>query len=145
MWFHVAIWKQKHLRLFHQKVWTTRQSNSSYKNCQPWPSQSSPCLQEPITRCEQMWNNWEQLGFVVHSPLTGGMTLALIISLGTCSVQTQSVWVNFACTKRLFNLSAEASIIVHNAHACARCAIFVLNFSQNLFLDVWSRSLHFWR
>ena len=36
------------------------------------------------------------------------MTIALLFSLGTCIVQIQSVRVNFACTKRLFNLSVEA-------------------------------------
>ena len=44
------------------------------------------------------------------------MTIALLFSLGTCIVQIQSVWVNFACTKRLFNLSAEAIINARNAH-----------------------------
>ena len=32
-----------------------------------------------------------------------GNEIALLFSLGTCIVQIQSVWVNFACTKRLFN------------------------------------------
>ena len=58
------------------------------------------------------------------------MAIALLFSLGTCIVQMQSVWVNFACTKRLFNLSAEASISVHNARLCARCAIFFLKIKR---------------
>ena len=58
------------------------------------------------------------------------MTLALLFSLGTCIVQIQSVWVNFACTKRLFNLLAEAIINVCNVGLCARCAIFLLNIKQ---------------
>ena len=41
-----------------------------------------------------------------------------------------SVWVNFACTKRFFNLSAEAIINVRNARVCARCAIFILKIKQ---------------
>ena len=42
----------------------------------------------------------------------------------------QSVWVNYASTKRLFNLLAEAIINVHNVGLCARCAIFFLNNKQ---------------
>ena len=44
--------------------------------------------------------------------------------------QIQSVWVNFACTKRLFNLLAEAIINVRNVGLCARCAIFLLKIKQ---------------
>ena len=40
-------------------------------------------LQEPILRCKQLWNIWEQLRWVVHSPLILGMTIALVTSLGT--------------------------------------------------------------
>ena len=58
---------------------------------------------------------WEQLRCVVHSPLIVGMTIALLVSLGTCFVRTQSVRVKFACAKRPFNFSAEAIIIVRNA------------------------------
>ena len=58
------------------------------------------------------------------------MTIALLFSLGTCIVQTQSVWVNVACTKRLFNLLAEAIINVRNVGLCARCAIFLLKIKQ---------------
>ena len=48
-----------------------------------------------------------------------GITIALLSSMETCIVQIQSVWVKFACTKRLFNLSAEAIINVRNAsHLC---------------------------
>ena len=54
------------------------------------------------------------------------MTIALLISLGTCIVRKQSVQLNFSCTKRLFILSAEAIINVRNARLCARCAIFLL-------------------
>ena len=46
-------------------------------------------------------NTWEQLGCVSHSPPTIGLTIALSFSLGTRSVRTQNVRVNFACTKRL--------------------------------------------
>ena len=61
------------------------------------------------------------------------MTIALLFSLGTCIIQKQSIRVNFACTKRLFNLSAEASIDVSNARLCGRCAIFLLKIKQNPF------------
>ena len=46
------------------------------------------------------------------------MTIALLFSLGTCHVLIQSVQVDFACTKRLFNLSAEAIINARNASVC---------------------------
>ena len=61
---------------------------------------------------------------------TVGMTIALSFSVETCIVRIQSVWVNFACTKRLFNLSAEAIINVRNARRCVRCAIFLLKNKQ---------------
>ena len=61
------------------------------------------------------------------------MTIALLFSLGTCIVQIQSVWVNFACTKSPFNLSAEAIINARNAQMCARCGIFLLRIKQVLF------------
>ena len=91
-----------------------------------------------------MWNNWEQLRCVAHSPLIVGMTKALLLSLGTCIVQIQSVRVNFACTRRLFNLSAEAIINARNVRLCARCAIFLLRIKKFLFLVAWARGLHFW-
>ena len=77
-----------------------------------------------------MWINWEHLRCVAHSPLIVGMTIVLLFSLGTCFVQIQSVRINFACTKRLFNFSAEAIINVRNAHLCARCSIFLLKIKR---------------
>ena len=77
-----------------------------------------------------MWNCCEQLQCVAHSPLIMGMTTGLLFSLETCIVQIQSVWVKFACTKRLFNLLAEAIIKVRNARLCARCAIYFLTSKQ---------------
>ena len=59
-----------------------------------------------------------------------GITIALLFSLATCIVQIQSVWVNFACTKRLFNLSAEAIIKARNARLCVKCAIFLLKINE---------------
>ena len=46
------------------------------------------------------------------------MTIAPIISLETCIVQIQSVWVKYACTKRLFNLFS----IFRNDYQCPQCA-----------------------
>ena len=65
-----------------------------------------------------------------HSFLVVGMTIALLFSLRTCIVQIQNFWVKFACTKRLFNLSAEAIINVRKVGLCARCAIFLLKTKQ---------------
>ena len=73
----------------------------------------------------------EQIRCVAHSPLTTvAMTIALLSSLRTCIVQIQSVRVNLACTKGLFNLSAEAVINVRNARLCARCAICLWKIKQ---------------
>ena len=66
----------------------------------------------------------------MHSLLIVAMTIALYFSLWTCIVQIQSVWVNFACTKKFFNFSAEAIINARNAHLCARCVIFFLKIKQ---------------
>ena len=68
---------------------------------------NSTTLRKPILRCKQVWNIWEQLRCVAHSPLIMGMTVALLFSLWTCFVQIQGVRVNFACTKRLLNLSQK--------------------------------------
>ena len=77
---------------------------------------------------------------VAHSHLIVGMKLALLLSLGTCIVQKQTVRVDLACTKRLFNLQAEAIVIVGNARLCARCAIILLKIQQNrFFFVVWAR------
>ena len=69
----------------------------------------------------------------MHSPLIVGMTIALLFSLGTCIVQIQIIWVNFACTKGLFNLLAEAIIYVCNVGLCVRCAIFLLKNKRSPF------------
>ena len=63
---------------------------------------------------------------VAHSTLIVSLTIALLFSLEMCIVQIQSVRVSFACTKRLFNLSAEAIINARIARLCARCAIIPL-------------------
>ena len=38
--------------------------------------------------------------------------------------------VNFACTKRLFSLLAEAIMTARNARLCVRCTIFLLKIKQ---------------
>ena len=98
-----------------------------------------------MLRCKQVWNIREQLRCVGHSPLIVGIAIALLFPLGTCNVQTQNVRENIACTKRLFNLLAEAIINVRNVGLCAGCAIFLLRVKQILFFVAWSRGLHFWR
>ena len=59
-----------------------------------------------------------------------GTTIAQLFSLATFIVQIQSVLVDFACTKRLFNHLAEAIINVRNVGLCARCAIFLLKIKE---------------
>ena len=61
------------------------------------------------------------------------MTKVPILSLRTCIAQIQSVWVNFARTNGLFNLSAEAIINARNALLCVKCAIFLLKIKQTPF------------
>ena len=62
-----------------------------------------------------------------------GYDNSTIILIGDVYCPIQSVWVNVACTKRLFNLSAEAMLNVRNARLCVRCAIFLLKNKQTLF------------
>ena len=95
--------------------------------------QISPALQEPILRCKQVWNNWERLRFVADSHLILGITVALLISLGTCIVRIKIVRVNISCTKSFFILSAEAIIKVCNGRLCAMCAISLLKIKQTPF------------
>ena len=92
-----------------------------------------------------MWNNWEQIQGVAHPPLIFGWTTALSFSLGSCIVQIQNVRVKIAGTKRLFNFSAEAIVIAHNACLRVRCAIFLVKIKQIPSFVAWSRSWHFWR
>ena len=60
------------------------------------------------------------------TPDCGYENSTLLLALGTCIVWIQRFRVNFACTKRLFNHSAEAIINFRNARLCARCSIFLL-------------------
>ena len=125
--------KKQDLCLFHQKVWTIRWSIHSYRSCQLELPRNQTFLQESVFCCLQVWHFWEQLKCVVHSPLIVGLKIVLLFSFGMCTATIQSVWVNLACTKRLFNLSAEAIINARNAGLCVNCAIFILRIKQILF------------
>ena len=67
---------------------------------------------------------------VVHSPLILGMPITLSNILGTCIVRRPCESIYFACTERLFNLSAEATVNVLNANPFVRCAILPLKNRQ---------------
>ena len=92
-----------------------------------------------------MWPNWEQWRCVAHWTVVVGMTMALLFPLGTCIVQTQSVPAKFTCTKRVFNLSAEAIISIRNTRLCVRCSFFILNMKQKPSHCHLAKGLHFWR
>ena len=49
------------------------------------------------------------------------------------------------CTKRLFNLSAEAIVNIRNARLCARFALFLLEIKRIPFSCHLSRGLQFWK
>ena len=126
----VPVRTEQDLCLFCQKVWTIRWSIHSYRSCQPGLPQNETSVQESIFCCLQLWHFWEQSHCLAHSSLIVGMTIALLVSLETFSVQLQSVWVNFAGTKRLLNRWTEAIITVHNARLWARCVTFLLKNKQ---------------
>ena len=58
------------------------------------------------------------------------MTVLLLFSLGTYIFQIQSVWVNFACTKRLLKIWAEGIVNARIARLRVKCAIFRLKIKQ---------------
>ena len=68
-----------------------------------------------MLRCKQVWKNWEQLRCVAHSPLTVGMTIAKLFSLGAWIFPIQSVRVHFPCTERLQYLG-------RSEYQCPQCA-----------------------
>ena len=71
------------------------------------------------------------------------MTIAILNLMGTCFVRKQYVRIYFACTKRLFNLSREATFNVLNARQRVRCAVFPLKNKEFLFREVWPRDFYF--
>ena len=74
-----------------------------------------------------------------------GYDIIIIIFTGDVYCPNTKCLVNFACTKRLFNLLAETIINVRNVGFCARCAIFLLKVKQIVFFVAWSRGLNIWR
>ena len=71
------------------------------------------------------------------------MTIALLFPLRTCIVQIQNVWVNFARSKRLFSLLAEAINSVCNVALCVRCVMFLLKIKQIHFSCRWVKGFTF--
>ena len=71
-------------------------------------------------RCELMKSNYD----VVQSPRINSMTIALLTLLGTCVVRKQCVQYTLRVQRKVFDLSIEATINVHNASPCDWCAIF---------------------
>ena len=59
-----------------------------------------------------------------------GYKNSTIILIGDVSCPNKKCSVDYACTKRLFNLSAEAIINARNARLCVRCAIFLLKIKK---------------
>ena len=73
-----------------------------------------------------------------------GFDKSTIILIGDVYCPNTKCSGKFACTKRLFNLSAEAIINVRNVRLCARCATFLLKIKQIPFscrLAKWSTFL----
>ena len=92
-----------------------------------------------------MWNFWEHLHCVAHSPLIVRMTMAPLFSLETCIVQIQSVWVKFSCTKKTVQSLSRSN---YQCPQCASvCQVRNIHFEskQILFFVVWSVGSHFWR
>ena len=56
----------------------------------------------------------------------------------------KSVWVNFAYTKRPFNLSAEAFINVRKVRLCGRFTVFFLKIKQFSFSYSLAKGFTFW-
>ena len=77
-----------------------------------------------------MWNYWEQLRCVAHSPLIVSTKISLWNLLATCIVRRNCVPVCFACIKKLFILLTEVIISVPNAIPRVTCTIFRLNNKQ---------------
>ena len=72
-----------------------------------------------------------------------GITIALLFSLWMFIVQKQSVQVDFACTNRLFNLSAEAKRLSRPAmRVCVSDAQYSFLKSKNSFLLSLGRAVY---
>ena len=121
----VPLWKWQDLLLFHEEFEHYGDQFILIEVVNVGDREIKHLYIDWIFCCPQVWLFWEEIQCVAHSPLIVVMTIALLFSLGTCLVQMQSVWVNFAWARRLFNLSAEANINARDARLCARCAIFL--------------------
>ena len=143
----VLVWEKQDLRFFDQKVWTLWYSIHSYKVFHLGYREIKHLNKNRlffVFCCLQVWHFWEQLQGVADSAPVVGMTIALLFSLGTCILQTQSVGVKFVCTKRLLNLWAEAIINARIARLCVRWAIFVLKREKSPFFCRLTKGLHYW-
>ena len=89
-----------------------------------------------MLRCNLVWSNWEQLRYVANLPLVVGMTMPILNLLGTWTVGKHCVPIYVACTKCLFNFSAEVIINVLNARPRVRYAMFPVRNKQ--FRFSWS-------
>ena len=119
--------------VFSIKILNITVINSFLRKLSTWVTAKSNISTRIIFGCLQVWYFWKQLPCVTHSPPVLGMTIALLFLLETCIVQIQSVLVNFVCTKRLFNLLAEAIINVRNMGLCCSYEIFLLKNKQSPF------------
>ena len=72
----------------------------------------------------------EQLRCVAHWNLIVARTKALMSYQKRVFIEKKRAPANFACPKRLSNLSREAIINVQNARPCVMCAMFPLKIKQ---------------
>ena len=114
--------------IFSVKILNNKVINNFLQNFSTLPMAKFATPARTDIKLHKVCINWEQSRCVAHSTLIVGLTIALLISLGTCFVRIQSARENFACAKRLFNLLAEAIINVRNARLSARCAKFLWKF-----------------
>ena len=102
---------------------------------------NSPYLREQILRCKQLWNNWEQLRCVAHSPLIVSMKIALLVSFGTSIVQIQSVRVKFDCTKD-FSISRQKRLSMPAIHVCVPGAKYPFCGTNNFLFLSFGQGIH---
>ena len=135
---------QNFLCQFRQKIWSTRYSIITDKNCQSSPSRNSPPLQKSTTRCKQVWIDWEFLRCVAHS-LFFGMTMAIFDLLGRSIVRIQCVRVNFAGSKNIFWNFWQKRLSMSSMQVHVWSAQYSLRRTNKfIFFEVWPRDLFFW-
>ena len=74
-----------------------------------------------------------------------GYDNSTIVLIGDVHCPKKIVEVDFACTKRLLNLLAEAIINALNARLCARCAIFRLKIKEIPFFCRLVKGFTIWK